>query len=89
MEVLKRKPLGTSSVVIGVLAILLAVLADEIGIGGAAGFNWKQGILLAVGVAVTLFGLALVTGIGRRAVEEATAPATGDREEERPMPPPE
>jgi hypothetical protein len=89
MEVLRRKPLGASSVVIGVLAILLALLADEIGVGGHAGFNWKQAILLAVGIAVTLFGLALVTGIGRRAVEEATAPPTGDREQERPMPPPE
>ncbi len=87
MEVLKRKPLGTASVLIGVLAILLAVLADEIGVGGQPGFNWKQGILLAVGVAVTLFGLALVTGMGRQAVKEAADPALDERGEGRRMPP--
>ncbi len=89
MEILRRKPLGTASVVIGVLAILLALLADEIGVGGQPGFNWKQGLLLAAGVAVTLFGLAIVTGIGGRAVEEATDPVPGGRREDRPMPPPE
>jgi len=88
MELLKRKPLGAASVVIGVLAILLALLADEIGVGGQPGFNWKQALLLAAGVAVTLFGIALLTGIGRRAVDEATEPATRERRE-RPMPPPD
>ena len=87
MQMLKRKPLGTASVVIGVLAILLALLADEIGVGGQPGFNWKQGLLLAVGVAVALFGLAIMTGIGARAVEEATEPAPGERARQRPMPP--
>ncbi len=89
MELLKRKPLGTASVVIGVLAILLAVLADEIGVGGQPGFNWKQALLLAAGVAVTLFGLAVVSGIGGRAVEEATDPGPRNGAEDRPMPPPE
>ncbi len=74
---------------IGLLAILLALLADEIGIGGQPGFNWKQAILLAVGVAVALFGGAIVTGIGGRAVEEATDPPPRKLREERPMPPPE
>ena len=88
MQILKRKPLGTASAAIGLLAILLALLADEIGVGGQPGFNWKQAILLAAGVAIVLFGVAIVTGIGGRAVEEATDPPrepAGDR----PMPPPE
>jgi hypothetical protein len=87
MEILKRKPLGTASVAIGVLAILLAVLADEIGVGGHPGFNWKQAILLAVGVAIALFGVAIVTGIGRRAIAEATEPPPREPPEDRPMPP--
>ena len=87
MQVLKRKPLGTASIAVGVLAILLALLADEIGVGSQPGFNWKQGILLAVGVAVALFGVAIVTGIGRRAVEEATDTAPREPAEDRRSPP--
>ncbi len=89
MEVLRRKPLGTASVVIGVLAILLAVLADEIGVGAQPGFNWKQALLLAAGVAAALFGLALLTGVGRRAVDEATEPPPGELRRDRAMPPPD
>lgn len=89
MQILKRKPLGTALVAIGVLAMLLALLADEIGVGGQPGFNWKQALLLAAGVAVALLGIAIVTGIGGRAVKEATAPAPGGRPQDRPMPPPE
>ena len=76
-------------VAVGVLAILLALLADEIGLGEQPGFNWKQAILLAVGVAIALFGIAIVTGIGGRAVEEATDPAPRKLAEDRPMPPPD
>ncbi len=89
MEILRRKPLGTASLVVGVLAVLLALLADEIGVGGQPGFNWKQAILLAVGIAVALLGVAILTGIGGRAVEEATEPAPRGAAEDRPMPPPE
>ncbi len=89
MQTLSRKPLGTASVAIGVLAILLALLADEIGVGGQPGFNWKQAILLAVGIAIALLGVAILTGIGGRAVEEATEPAPRHAAEDRPMPPPD
>ena len=89
MEILKRKPFGTVSLAIGVLAILLALLADEIGVGGQPGFNWKQALLLAVGVGVALFGVAILTGLGARAVEEATDPPLRAPGEDRPLPPPE
>jgi len=78
MERFKQKPLGTAAVVVGTLAILLALLADEIGVGGHPGFNWKQGLLLAAGVALNLVGLALLTAIGRRVVEEAVEPVSGE-----------
>ena len=89
MQILKRKPLGTASIAIGVLAMLLALLADEIGVGAQPGFNWKQAILLALGAAVALCGVAIVTGIGGRAVEEAIDPAPRERPADRSMPPPE
>ena len=80
MRKLQRKPVGTTALVVGVLAVLLALLADEIGVGGNPGFNWKQGILLAAGVAAALFGLAIVSGIGAQVVEEATEPVPEDPE---------
>ena len=89
MRDLRRKPIGTGAFIVGVLAVLLAVLADEIGVGGQPGFAWKQGILLAVGVIVGVFGLALLTGAGRRVVEEATEPGPLSRHGENPMPPPD
>ena len=89
MKTARKKPLATASVVVGVLAILLALLADEIGLGDQPGFNWKQAILLAVGVAVMLFGIALLTGVGRRAVAEATEPHPRRPSPEEPLPPPE
>lgn len=89
MSELKRKPIGTAALIAGVLAVLLAVLADEIGVGGQPGFAWKQGILLAVGVIVAVVGLILVTGAGRRVVEEATEPGPLDGRGDRPTPPPD
>ena len=73
---------------VGVLAVLLALLADEIGVGGHPGFNWKQGILLAAGVAAALFGLAIVSGIGAQVVEEATEPLAEEAQSSPPRHPP-
>ena len=78
MKEMKRKPIGTAALVLGVLAVLLALLADEIGLGDNPGFQWKQAILLAVGVIVTAFGIALLTGLGRRVVDEAVEPGPLD-----------
>ena len=88
MRTLERKPVGTTALVVGVLAVLLALLADEIGLGGNPGFNWKQGILLAAGIAVGLFGLAIVSGIGAQVVEEATDPVPEEPEGPAPRRPP-
>jgi len=84
MSELKRKPIGTITLVVGILAILLAVLADTIGVGGEPGFAWKQAILLAVGVLVALFGLTLLTGAGRRVVKEATESGPLDGQDSHP-----
>jgi hypothetical protein len=58
-----RRQLGVLLAVVGIAAILVAVLADPLGIGGKEDtFGWKQIVLLAVGVALAVAG-ALV---GRR-----------------------
>jgi hypothetical protein len=51
---------GFVAVGMGVLVILIALLADPIGIGGATGFGWKQIFLLALGVVVSVVGATVV-----------------------------
>lgn len=41
----------------GVLLWLVGLFADPLGIGGVAGFNWKQVILAQLGVAAVLAGV--------------------------------
>jgi hypothetical protein len=57
----ERKLMGALGVVLGVIAILVALLADTLGIGSQEGtFGWKQVVLLAVGVALAVGGLLVV-----------------------------
>jgi hypothetical protein len=42
-------------VLVGIVAALIAVLANPLGIGHA-GFGWKQGVLVAVGVLLIIGG---------------------------------
>ena len=46
-------------IVVGVAAALLAALANPLGIGNP-GFQWKQGLLLAVGIVVALIGVVVM-----------------------------
>jgi hypothetical protein len=41
----------------GVLLWLLGLLADPLGVGGVAGFNWKQVVLAELGVVAVLAGV--------------------------------
>jgi heme exporter protein D len=43
-------------VVLGVIAVALAALADPLGVGGRAGFGWKQVVLLVVGLVTAVVG---------------------------------
>ncbi len=54
--------MGYAAIAFGALAVLVAVLADPLGIGGNEGFGWKQGALLAVGVLVALGGVGVTQG---------------------------
>lgn len=50
---------GLLLIVVGIAAALLAALANPLGIGNP-GFQWKQGLLLAVGIVVAVVGVVIV-----------------------------
>jgi hypothetical protein len=58
---MRREQTGFVVVGAGVIAVLLAILADPIGIGGADGFGWKQIVLLVVGVILAILGAVAVS----------------------------
>ena len=53
------KTIGIASLVVGVILVIGALAADVIGIGGAAGFGYKQIIGAVVGVVVAVIGFVL------------------------------
>ena len=60
-------------IVVGVAAALLAALANPLGIGNP-GFQWKQGMLLGVGIVVALIGIV----VALRAPDPGAAPGPDD-----------
>lgn len=46
----------TLTIAVGTLLILVALLADVVGLGGEPGFGWKQGVLLVIGLALVAGG---------------------------------
>jgi hypothetical protein len=59
------KRVGYALIAFGVLAALVAVFADPLGIGMAGGtetIGWKQGTLASTGVSVALGGVAIIRG---------------------------
>lgn len=46
-------------IVVGVLLVILAALADPLGLGRSPGFGWLQGLGVVIGVVVLLAGLYL------------------------------
>jgi NADH:ubiquinone oxidoreductase subunit 6 (subunit J) len=57
----QRRQIGAVAVVVGAIAVLVALLADTLGIGGNEDtFGWKQVMLLAVGLVVAAGGLLAI-----------------------------
>ena len=59
---MQRRQLGVLLGVVGIVTILIAVLANPLGIGNAQAegtFGWKQVVLLAVGVVLAAAGAVL------------------------------
>jgi hypothetical protein len=68
-------------VVVGVVAALIAALANPLGIGHA-GFGWKQGALLAAGIVLIIVGgavtlRALSSGSGGTPADQERTPPPG------------
>jgi len=62
MAELSAKRAGYVLIAFGVLAALVALLADPLGIGGEEGFGWKQGFLLSVGINIAIGGVCVMRG---------------------------
>jgi hypothetical protein len=52
---MSRRQIGMVVVLVGVVAALIAALANPLGIGDP-GFGWKQGVLLAIGILLIIAG---------------------------------
>jgi hypothetical protein len=63
-------------VLVGVVAALLAVLANPLGIGHA-GFGWKQGVLLAVGILLIIARRCGGASLSRQRNRNSTGPVEG------------
>ena len=77
-----RRQLGALIGLAGVLALLIAVLADPLGIGAKEGtFGWKQAVLLGLGIVLIIAGavVALRSPDGRSEAPpaEKQGPANG------------
>ena len=65
---MERRQIGAIAIAVGVAAMLLAVLADPLGIGGTEGkFGWKQVILLVGGLLIAAYGLVALKRRGPEA----------------------
>jgi hypothetical protein len=47
---------------VGVLVVILAAFADPLGLGRSAGFGWRQGLGIVVGVLIAAVGFWLRRG---------------------------
>ena len=56
-----EKRLGIALIAAGAALLLLALLAEPLGIEGAHGFGWKQTVGVIAGGVLILVGLAAVT----------------------------
>ena len=56
---MSRRTLGIIVAAVGVIVVVVAVLADQIGIGSDDTFGWKQIVGVGVGVVVAALGLIL------------------------------
>lgn len=56
---MKSRSLAVALLVVGVLLFLVSLAADQLGIGGAGGFGWKQWAGAVVGIVLAAVGMFL------------------------------
>jgi hypothetical protein len=66
---MERRSIALGVIAVGVVMVLIALLADTLGIG-ESGFGWRRGLFLAVGVVVALAGVAYMLMPPRAGVGE-------------------
>ncbi len=59
MESSKSRTLPVALIAVGLVALIIGLGADAIGLGGTEGFGWKQMVLSLVGGAVAVAGVVL------------------------------
>lgn len=64
---MSRRTLGFAVTAIGVIVVVTASLADQIGIGCGDRFGWKQTVGVILGAVVVVAGLILATQRVQRA----------------------
>jgi hypothetical protein len=82
---MERRNIALGAIAVGVVMVLIALLADTLGIG-EEGFGWRRGLFLAVGVVVALAGLAylLMPPRAREGEDAGARRAPGDEAGGRP-----
>jgi hypothetical protein len=58
---MNKKTLGIILLLVGIVLVILSLAADMIGIGGSAGFGYKQIAGTVVGVVVAVAGYLLIS----------------------------
>lgn len=48
--------LATGLISIGAILVAIALIADPLGLGKSAGFGWKQGLGVLIGIVIILTG---------------------------------
>jgi hypothetical protein len=64
---MSRRSFGFAIAAIGIVVLAVAALADQIGIGEADEFGWKQIVGVVVGVAIVVLGIIIATLAGKPA----------------------
>jgi uncharacterized protein YjeT (DUF2065 family) len=64
---------GLALVVVGVVAVLLALLANPLGIG-KSGFGWAQTLLLLVGIGLVVVGAVIPSRVPSSGVDDGREP---------------
>jgi hypothetical protein len=75
---MERRSVALALIAVGVVMVLIALLADALGIG-EEGFGWRRGALLAAGVVVAGAGAAYLMMPAREGGEATPPPAEDDR----------
>ncbi len=71
--------LGYGMLLLGVLSISIAFIADQVNLGGQSGFGGKQKIAVFIGGLLVFFGILFALPAGRRFLNSWTFPDPQDR----------